>query len=95
MSGVLGIFEKQPADVLDYDCDFSDWLADRADTITSQTVVSSDSALVVGSVSQVNGVVKAFVSGGTDGGKYKLTYTVVTDGGRTKQVEITVKVKEV
>ena len=95
MSGVLGIFEKQPADVLDYDFDFSDWLADRGDTITSQTVVSSDAGLTVGSVSMVAGVVKAFVSGGTSGTKYKLTCTVVTDGGRTKQVEITLKVKEV
>ncbi len=94
MSGVLGRFTKQPADVLDYDFDYSDWLEDRNDTISSHSVVS-EAGLVVGNVFVLNGVVKVFLSGGTNGSSYKVTCTVITTGGRTKQAEITVKVKEV
>ncbi len=94
MSGILGKFTKQPADVLDYDFDYSDWLADRADTISSHTVVAEAGLAVVESIA-INGVVKVFLSGGVDGGSYKVTCTAITTGGRTKQAEITIKVKEV
>lgn len=94
MSGVLGRFYKQPVDVLDYDFDFSDWLTDRADTILSFTV-TADTGLTVGDTSTVDGVVKVFLSGGTSGQQYKVTCTVVTNGGRTKQAELAIKVKEV
>lgn len=94
MSGVLGKFEKQPADVLDYDFDYSDWLDDRSDTIATYNVVA-ETGLTVGLVTAISGVVKVFLSGGTDGQTYKVTCTVTTTGGRTKQAEISVKVKEV
>jgi hypothetical protein len=39
-------------------------------------------------------VAKVYTSGGTDGVTYKITATVTTTGGRVKQAEIKVKVKE-
>ena len=94
MSGILGKFTKQPADVLDYDFDYSDWLDDRVDTIATQTV-TADTGVTVGTVSNASGVVKAFVSGGTDGVTYKVTCTMTSAGGRVKQAEIEIKVKEI
>lgn len=95
---ILGKFYKQPAEVLDYEFDFSEWLADRADSIVSQTVVataqSTGSAMTVSNVIQVAGVVRFFLAGGTEGVKYKITCTIVTTGGRTKQSEIMITVKD-
>lgn len=95
---ILGKFNKQPAEVLDYEFDFSEWLADRADTIVSQTVVSAPlttgAAMPVSNIVQNSGVVRFFLSGGTDGVKYKVTCTITTTGGRTKQSEITITVKD-
>ena len=94
MSGILGKFTKQPADVLDYDFDYSDWLDDRVDTIATQTV-TADTGITVGTVSNASGVVKAWISGGTDGQTYKVTCTMTSAGGRIKQAEISIRVKEV
>jgi len=43
----------------------------------------------------VAGVAKVWLSGGTTGTTYKITATLTTTGGRIKQHEILVKVKEV
>jgi hypothetical protein len=50
--------------------------------------------LTIDLVVLTNGVVKVWTSGGTDGVTYKITATLTTVGGRTKQAEIRVKVKE-
>ena len=90
---ILGTFIKQPADVLDYDIDYRDWLADRSDTLQSATV-TAETGLTVSSFVIVQGVVKVFLSGGTDGGSYKVTCTATTAGGRVKQAEIRINVKD-
>jgi hypothetical protein len=93
---ILAKFEKQPADVQDFDIDFTEWLTGMSDTApgpTGVTVVAED-GLTVDLATLDDGVVKVWTSGGTDGTTYKITATVVTDGGRTKQAEIRVKVKE-
>ena len=64
---ILGRFIKQPADVLDYDIDYRDWLSDRSDTLASADVVTDDAALVVDDFVLVQGVVKIYLSGGVDG----------------------------
>lgn len=96
MSKTLGTATKQPADTLDYDFDFAAWLADRSDTIASQ-VVTAEVGITVGAVTQLNGVVKVYLSGGTTGNAYKVTCTITTAAStpRVKQAEITVKVKEI
>lgn len=90
---ILGKFTKQPIDVIDYDIDYRDWLADRADSISSHTV-EAEGDLVIDTSLEISGVIKIFVAGGTDGTTYKVTCTVTTLGGRVKQAEITVAVKE-
>ena len=100
---ILGKFTKQPIEVLDYQFDFSAWLADRGDTISGvPTVVSAAyktsvlgaSPLVISGVSTNIGIVKFFASAGTDGSAYEITCTFSTVGGRTKQSEMVITVKE-
>lgn len=89
----LATFEKQPADLQDYDIDFTPYLADLADTATSHTV-TADTGITVSPTTLSAGVVKVWVAGGTSGQKYKVTATINTTGGRIHQAEITIKVKE-
>lgn len=105
--GILAKFDKQPVEVLDYDFNFEPWLTDRTDTIVTRNVTvdsgidletqeaSTGSGIVVNSSVISGGIVKAWLSGGTHNTRYKVTCTIVTVGGRTKQAEITVTVKEV
>lgn len=93
---ILAKFEKQPADVQDFDIDFTEWLTGMSDTApgpTGATVVADD-GLTILATTLSDGVVKVWTSGGTDGVTYKITATVDTVGGRTKQAEIKIKVRE-
>lgn len=98
---ILGTFNKQPDEVLDYDFDFSEWLTERDDTIASVTAEAEPGLTLPATVDSVdnpshaNGIVKVFTSGGTDKARYKVTVTVTTAAGRVKQAEIAVRVKEV
>jgi hypothetical protein len=90
---ILGKFLKQPDEVQDYDISFVDWLAAFPDTAASHTV-TADAGITLGTTTLTGGIVKAWLSGGITGTAYKITATIVTSGGRTKQDEILVKVKE-
>ncbi|MFN9291054.1 MAG: hypothetical protein ACK6EB_23535 [Planctomyces sp.] len=92
--GVLGKFSKQPVEVQDYDIDFNEYLTSQSDTASS-FVVAADPGVTIASSSLVAGVVKVFVSGGLDGEQYKISATVTTTGGRVKQADILIKVKEI
>lgn len=95
MLTILGLFDKQPGETLDYNFDLTAWLASKAgDTITSFTI-SADPGITIVSSSKTGGVIKVFVSGGTDGVNYKITCTVSTAGGRVKQGEIEIAVVEI
>lgn len=85
---------KQPVDHLDYDVDFSRWLPED-DAITTATAVSdAPTDLVVESVQISSPVVKVWVSGGTNGRSYKITVTASTSGGRIKETEFRIRVRE-
>jgi hypothetical protein len=89
-------FEKQPADVQDYDISYVDWLADLSDTASS-VLVTTDTGITQPTAATVAlGIVKIWLSGGTSGVTYKVTCTLTTASSpaRVKQVEILVKVKE-
>lgn len=90
---VLATFIKQPADVQDYDIDFSKYLDAIEDTPASY-IATADDGLNIDSSLIVDKRVKVWISGGTSGTVYKITVTLDTLGGRTKQVEIKIKVKE-
>lgn len=90
---ILGKFTKQPVEVQDYDIDFTEYLAGQNDAALSHTVLA-ESGLSVLSSALTAGVVKVFVSGGLDGNSYKVSATVTTAGGRVKQGDILVRVRE-
>ena len=92
-------FIKQPADVQDYDIDYSPWLTKLGDTIQSFTAVAeaidgAESPPVLDESVLVGNRVKVWMTGGVDGAAAKVTVTVTTAGGRVKQHEIVLKVKE-
>jgi hypothetical protein len=93
---ILARFQKQPAEIQDYDIDFSEWLSDLADTAPGPngSVVTVEAGLTILYSTLTNGVVKVWTSGGTDGTTYKITATLTTTGSRVKQAEIKIKVKE-
>jgi hypothetical protein len=93
-------YTKQPADIQDYDLSFVDWLAAQSDTgqsIISTVISGPDSVATITSPAPTlsAGVIKVWVTAGTDGASYKITATLQTVGGRRKQHEILVKVKEI
>lgn len=90
----MNLFQKQPADQLDYDLDFSDWLTED-DTINGADAVSSvPEELAIESVSVSGQTVKVWVSGGVDGSTYKITTTVTTALGRIKELDFKIRVKD-
>lgn len=91
---ILGKFAKQPVEIQDYDIDFNSYLEGLNDVALSHTAIA-ETGLTVMSSALTAGVVKVFVSGGTDGNTYKVSATITTQGGRVKQGDILVKVKEV
>ena len=90
---VLARFQKQPADRQDYDIDFTDYLAALADEGES-VVTTAEPGITLLAYNLNNGVVKVWLEGGTDGQTYKVTVTLTSKGGRVKQAEIKIKVKE-
>lgn len=93
---VLATFTKQPADVQDYDIDYSEYCASftPADTVLGTPVVTADPGITVVNTACIDNVVKVFLSGGTTGTTYKVTCRATTTGQRVKEVEIKIKVKE-
>lgn len=90
---MLGIKQKRPADVLDFDVDYEDWLTDD-DTITTVTTsVTPSGQLAVQSVQVSNPQVKVWVSGGNDGSTYDIEVTAATNGGRVKVECFKIRVK--
>jgi hypothetical protein len=100
---ILGRFYKQPAETLDFDIDFSQFLSDGDSLVSTGNppvpspldVAVTPSGLTLGPTFVLNGkTVKQWLSGGTDGVKYKITLTVTSNAGRVKQVEFVVRVKD-
>ncbi len=90
---ILGSYIKQPADVLDYDIDYMDFLSD-GDSISAKSVAVSPNGLTIDSSAIFGTRVKVWLSGGTNGITYKVTVTATTTDGRVKQDEFKVKVKD-
>lgn len=100
---LLGKFIKQPAETLDFDIDFSEFLSDDDTLVTTGDppvpdpldVVVSPAGLTLGlTIVRDSKIIKQWVSGGTNGQKYKITITATSNAGRVKQVEFIVRVKD-
>jgi len=106
---LLGSFTKQPAEVVDFDIDYSEYFS-ATDVIVSTgnpptpfgatifvtSTTETTPALAVDNsfVLDEGKTLKLWISGGTDGATYKVTARVTSSGGRVKEVEFKVKVKD-
>lgn len=88
---------KQPNEKLDYDFDYTKWLIKSAnDSISTVSATTSPAGITATAVVIDNGnKVKLWAQGGTSSITYKVEITITTVGGRVKQDEIRIKVKEV
>ena len=89
---VLAKFEKQPAEVQDYDIDFNSYLTAISDTGLSH-VVAADAGITVASSTLNAGVVKVWIAGGADKRDYKISVALTTTGGRVHDGVIVIKVR--
>ena len=90
---IIGSFEKQPSEVLDYDIDCGDWLT-PGDNIQSVTATPDDAGLKVDSIVNNDPRIKIWLSEGVDGKSYKVTVGITTADGRHKEVEFMVQVRD-
>ena len=96
---ILAKYEKQPAEVKDYDIDYSEWLGPVADTVASTTAIVTSvtetvPTLEIDSIMETSTTVKLWISGGTAGVSYKVTVQMTTTGGRLDESELVFKVKD-
>jgi hypothetical protein len=91
---MLATVIKQPADHLDYDVDFGRWLPSGDAVTMAETAVEPTGQLVIDSVQITGAIVKVWTSGGLTGESYKITVTASTSGGRIKQAEFRVRVRD-
>lgn len=91
---LLGRYTKQPAEVLDYEIDYTDWMEGRADLPAGHVVAAEPGITVVGSARDGNKVTVA-LSGGADGQSYKITVLLTTTSGMVREADFQVSVKAV
>jgi len=94
MTALLGTFTKQSTETLDYDVDYSDWFSNRSDAPSSHVVVVEPGVTLVSSNRSGN-VVRAVLSGGTNGQAYKVTVRLTTTAGLVKEADFRVRIKDV
>ena len=96
---IIGTAIQQPDEFLDYDIDYSDFLAKSNDIISAapgeaplvEISPNGPSAIVQRSSDTV---LKVWVSGGTEGVEYKMTIKMRTAGGRLKEDELILVIEE-
>lgn len=91
---IIGTFSKQPAEVLDYAIDLTQWLASGDYAVSQVTTAAAgitvDSTLILNSGREI----RVWLSGGTSGQRYKIQVLFTTTDGRKKEFEFVVKVQE-
>lgn len=85
-------FIKDPEAVLDYVLDWTNWL-DSADTI-SAVAVTGATGITVDSSSSTTTSTTAWVSGGTEGNTYAVTFHITTAAGRETDRTIYLRIKD-
>ena len=91
---IIGMAQKQPTEYLDYDVDFTEWMPE-GDTIASAVVtVSPDGELTANNVMIMTPIVKFWLADGVTGSSYKVTVKITTAGGRIKEDELKIRVRD-
>ena len=87
-------FTKDPDAVLDFSTDWSAWLDAVGVTIASHEVIVpvADGGIVKDSDSAEDGVVTAWLSGGTVGQNYLVTFRVTTSGAPPRTDDRTIRI---
>lgn len=83
---------KDPDAVLDYTTDWERWL--RGDTIDALEVVVAPDGVTVEADEHDDTTATAWISGGTLGEDYGVTFRITTVGGRTDDRTITLLVRD-
>lgn len=93
---ILGATRKQPNDLLDYSVDFSQWFP-RGDLITNvETHLNPEGDLKIISYSISSGqTVHVWCKGGETATTYKLTILAATAGGRIKEADFRLRIREI
>lgn len=84
---------KRPEDRLDYDVDFTRWLA-PGDVIASVVVSISTGGVVIDDHTFTDTSVKVWLNGGIDGETVRVTVEATTAQGREKEICFRVRVRE-
>lgn len=87
-------FIKDPAARLDYSWDWTAWLADVGDTISSATVTVPAGLTAVGSPVVDGGLVTQRVEGGDVDGAYRLVCQITTVDGLIDERKIDLTISE-
>lgn len=91
---------KQPNEVLDYDFDFSEWLAQEGDALqasTSTSTITADAGITLTTKTHdvATGRVKQRIAGGTAGQAYKVTCRITSSpSGQEKEAELVLQVQD-
>jgi hypothetical protein len=101
---LLDRFIKQPSEIKKYQIDYSEWLATGetvSSVVTAVTLLNPASqdvgepTLTVGTTQVVGGTVfEYYISSGTDGKRYKVTFQASTTDSQTVESEIEFKVSD-
>lgn len=84
-------YMKDPEATLEWSFDWSPWL-DDTETITAY--VLTPNGLTVVSDSETDGVVTAWLSGGTADTSYRVECKITTSAGRIDERSLTIRVRE-
>jgi len=87
-------YVKDPAALLDYSWDWSEWLAEIGDTISSATVTVPDGLTAVGDPVVGSPFVTQFVEGGVLESVYRMVCQITTAGGRVDERSIYLTIRE-
>lgn len=88
----VDVITKAPVDVLDFDFEFARWMPD-GDSLNGAVAEITDSTATVQKIDRSDTLARVWIQGGDDGDVGKVTVTVTTSNGRTKQVVATLKVR--
>lgn len=92
----MTIYLKGPASSVDYSLDWSSWLAsEEAITSTIWSIEPSDaSAPTLGLETETGATRSVFIAGGMPGQRYRLTCRIQTDGARTVDRSLIIRIAE-
>jgi hypothetical protein len=91
---IIGMAQKQPAEYLDYNVDFTEWMPEDDEIASATVAVVPEGELTTDTISIMTPIVKFWAAGGVTGKTYKLTVKITTANGRIKEDELKIRVRE-